>query len=74
MDRALGVMRETKIRFGNRAWELIQEEAEIDGVSASQFVREAAVARAIFMKNRRGDTEAGETIIHLIEALRENRR
>ena len=48
-------MHETKIRFGLRAWELIQEEARHDGVSASQFVREAAIALAVHLRTKRGE-------------------
>lgn len=64
-------MRETKIRFGVRAWELIQEEATRDGVSASQFVREAALARTFYLRAQRGETVAGEEFEDFIRRLRE---
>lgn len=35
------------MRFGESAWKLIQEEAEREGISATQYVREAAIARAL---------------------------
>jgi hypothetical protein len=62
-------MRETKIRFGEEAWRLIQEEAARDGVSGSQFVREAATAWAIYLRaGRTSDPQA--RIRDIIEALR----
>lgn len=63
-------MRETKIRFGLRAWEIIQEEADADGVSASQFVREAALARAFYMRYKRGELEAGAKFEEFIAQIR----
>lgn len=64
-------MRETKIRFGLRAWKLIQEEARADGVSASQFVRESAIARAVYLRTKRGPTPAGDALDKIIKRLRE---
>jgi uncharacterized protein (DUF1778 family) len=65
-------MRETKIRFGQRAWNLIQSEARADGVSASQFVREAAVARAVLARHERGETTTNDWINEIIRMLRED--
>jgi uncharacterized protein (DUF1778 family) len=39
-------MKVTTVRFSEDLWETITSEAEIAGVSASQFIREAALARA----------------------------
>lgn len=64
-------MRETKIRFGARAWELIQEEARADGVSASQFVRESAIARAAYLRTKRGETPMADAMEEIVEKLRE---
>lgn len=63
-------MRETKIRFGARAWDLIQQEARNDGVSASQFVREAALARALYARHLRGELADGAQFDELIARLR----
>lgn len=63
-------MRETKIRFGQRAWALIQEEASLDGVSASQFVREAAIARAVYIRAEREPMPVGEAVNDIIQQLR----
>lgn len=65
-------MRETKIRFGVRAWQLIQEEARHDGVSASQFVRESAIVRATYLRTLRGDTEIGEALQEIVKSLHIN--
>jgi hypothetical protein len=39
-------MKVTTVRFSEDLWETISREAEIAGVSASQFIREAALTRA----------------------------
>lgn len=64
-------MRETKIRFGERAWKIIQEEAILDGVSASQFVRESALARAVYLRSLRGEALGGNGLQDIIRQLRE---
>jgi hypothetical protein len=38
-------MRIQSVRFSEKAWAAIQEEARKEGVSASQYVREAALMR-----------------------------
>lgn len=50
---------------------MIQEEAHHDGVSASQFVREAALARALYARSQRSDNAAGEAFEEIIRQLRE---
>lgn len=47
-------MRIQSIRFSEEVWTEIQDEAHHQGVSASQYVREAAIARVWFEKARRG--------------------
>lgn len=42
-------MQVQSIRFSDRQWALIQEKARGQGISAGQFVREAAVAHAIVL-------------------------
>jgi predicted DNA-binding protein len=51
-------MRVTTIRFGRTAWERIQAAAHNEGVSASQYVREAALMRAFLQDYRRGEQSA----------------
>lgn len=48
-------MRIQSIRFSETMWQEIQAEATLEGVSASQFVREAAFARMWFARGRRGE-------------------
>lgn len=46
-------MQVQSIRFGERQWRLIQAEAEAEGVSASQFIRDAAYGRALLTRAER---------------------
>lgn len=48
-------MRRATIRFGNATWMLLEREAELDGVSVAQWVREAAIARAVWVRAMRGE-------------------
>ena len=43
-------MKVTTVRFSDELWATIQAEAELAGVSASQFIREAALARAALLE------------------------
>lgn len=45
------------IRFGHGQYDLIVREAQLEGVSASQFIRDAAFARAVTrVAHRDGET------------------
>ena len=48
-------MKVTTVRFGEDLWAAIAAEAEQAGVSASQFIREAALARAAASAGTRGE-------------------
>jgi hypothetical protein len=48
-------MKATTVRFGDDLWALLADEASRAGVSVSQYVREAALARAAFAAGRRAD-------------------
>jgi hypothetical protein len=48
-------MRVTTVRFGSDLWALLDQEAARVGVSVSQYVREAALARAVAAAAARGD-------------------
>ena len=48
-------MKVTTVRFGDDLWTAISSEAERAGVSASQFIREAALARAAAAAGARGE-------------------
>ncbi|HYH90232.1 MAG TPA: GAF domain-containing protein [Solirubrobacteraceae bacterium] len=54
-------MRATTVRFSEDLWRLLEREAEREGVSAAQFIRDATVMRAAYAMGRRGDAsyEAG---------------
>jgi hypothetical protein len=45
----------TTVRFGQDLWSLLEREAEHAGVSVSQYVREAALARAAASAGTRGE-------------------
>jgi uncharacterized protein (DUF1778 family) len=47
-------MKVTTLRLGNDLWGLLEAEAEVAGVSVSQYIREAALARAAAAAAARG--------------------
>ncbi|HYB25071.1 MAG TPA: hypothetical protein VEF89_00500 [Solirubrobacteraceae bacterium] len=47
-------MKVTTVRFGTDLWRLLEDEAEYAGVSVSQYIREAALARAAAAAAARG--------------------
>src|SRR3954454_18729574 len=63
-------MRATTVRFDEALWSLVEREAAHEGVSAAQYVRDAAVMRAAYAMGRRGDAEFEEAI----DRVREPRR
>jgi hypothetical protein len=48
-------MKVTTVRFGTDLWALLEEESSRVGVSVSQYIREAALARASAAAAARGD-------------------
>jgi hypothetical protein len=50
-------MHQTTLRFSPDVWAALDEEASRLGVSAAQYIREAAVARLAYGMGRRGDRE-----------------
>lgn len=48
-------MRRVTVRFGESLWDLIEDESNRDGVSAAQWLRDAALARALWERERRGE-------------------
>src|SRR3954447_22423390 len=64
-------MRATTVRFSEDLWELLEAEASQQGISAAQFVRDAAMLRLGTLSGRRGDTNATLTLEALAaDALR----
>ena len=51
-------MRATTVRFSDDLWQLVDHEAEVQGISAAQFVRDAALLRAAALMGARGDEDA----------------
>jgi hypothetical protein len=49
-------MKVTTLRFGEDLWTLLEQEAALAGVSVSQYVREAALARAAAAAGARGES------------------
>src|SRR3954447_19734891 len=48
-------MRATTVRFGDALWTLLEAEAEREGVSAAQFIRDATILRVAYAMGQRGD-------------------
>jgi GAF domain len=58
-------MRATTVRFSEDLWELLELEAEREGVSAAQFVRDATLLRIGMLAGRRGDAAAQTSVEEL---------
>ena len=50
-------MRATTVRFSQEIWELLEREAQREGVSAAQFIRDATILRAAYAMGQRGDAD-----------------
>lgn len=50
-------MHQTTVRFDPDLWDAVESECSALGVSAAQFLREAAVARLAYAAGQRGDSE-----------------
>jgi hypothetical protein len=57
-------MRATTVRFGDALWTLVEREAEREGVSAAQFIRDATIMRAAYAMGQRGDPELEAALGH----------
>ena len=67
-------MRATTVRFGEDLWTLLEREAAEQGVSAAQFVRDAAILRLAHLAGERGAPETRLSIERVASgALREER-
>src|SRR5918992_4865460 len=55
-------MRATTVRFTDTLWKLLEREAEGEGVSAAQFVRDATVMRIAYAMGQRGDAGFDEAM------------
>jgi hypothetical protein len=62
-------MRASTIRFPERIWDVLGEEAEAEGVTTSQFIRDSALIRAIWLRTTRGEIDPNVEIVN--RAVRE---
>lgn len=60
-------MRATTVRFSEDLWELLELEAQRDGVSAAQFVRDSTLLRIGVLAGRRGDAAAQASVVELAQ-------
>ena len=58
-------MKATTVRFGEDLWAMLESESSRLGVSAAQFVREAAIIRLSILAGRRGDPASEITIAEI---------
>ena len=65
--------RSTTVRFDDDLWELLAQESAAGGVSAAQFVRDAAILRLGFLAERRGSDRARTTLGGLAANSRDRR-
>ncbi len=50
-------MRATTVRFSEALWTLVEREADQEGVSAAQYVRDATILRTAYAMGQRGDAD-----------------
>ena len=55
-------MRATTVRFSDSLWKLLERESGREGVSAAQFIRDAAILRIAYAMGQRGDHEFEEAL------------
>ena len=53
-------MRATTIRFPNDLWEQLEREARKQGISAAQYVRDAALYRVAFSAGAASESDSGD--------------
>src|SRR5690242_946174 len=61
-------MRATTVRFSDALWALVEREADREGVSGAQYVRDATILRTAYAMGRRGDAEFDEAIARVAGA------
>jgi GAF domain-containing protein len=60
-------MRATTVRFSEDLWQLLEDQSTQQGISAAQFVRDAAIVRLAYLAGRRGDSESEQSIEAIAE-------
>jgi hypothetical protein len=64
-------MHQTTVRFGPDLWQALEQECERLGISAAQFLREAALARLMYTAGKRGDMQL-DTALELADGFEES--
>ena len=67
-------MKATTIRFPNDLWEQLEREARKQGISAAQYVRDAALYRVAFSAGAASDSRSDEERTWLPPSERAPRR
>lgn len=67
-------MRATTVRFSEDLWDLLELEAQRDGVSAAQFVRDSTLLRIGMLAGRRGDAAAQASVLELAQTAERRSR
>ncbi|NLT06347.1 MAG: hypothetical protein GXY03_08550 [Solirubrobacterales bacterium] len=63
-------MKATTIRFTPELWALLQREADREGVSVAQYVRDAALFRVAYSAGARREGELPEQVVAALGAPR----
>lgn len=72
----VAAMKVQSVRFGGYQWRLVTDAAEKEGVSAAQFIRDAAYARAVMhylIQDQQGERHELGFALELSKALSEHR-
>lgn len=65
-------MRPSTVRFSESMWRLVAQEAGAEGITVAQFVREAAILRAMQLQVERGELDPTvEALRAAVERLRD---
>ncbi|MEA2364262.1 MAG: hypothetical protein QOD71_3407 [Thermoleophilaceae bacterium] len=67
-------MHHTTVHFGGDLWEALESECAELGLTVSQYVREAALARLVYAAGKRGDAEGELALVVALEREREQNR
>ena len=65
--------RSTTVRFGEDLWTLLERESAREGLSAAQYVRDAAILRLAFAMAEHGDQQAQATLADVASRALERR-
>lgn len=68
------MLRKTSLRLTDALYRAIEEEAQREGVSVAQYIRDSALHRVAYAAGQRGDdAEMRRVVRELVEAEREER-